>query len=58
MEISIRTRGVERTDNLNQVLQRSIEFAVDRHRSHNRPDFGLSGGRKRSSGRRRQNVAG
>lgn len=33
MEISIRARGVERTDNLTQALQRSIEFAVDRHRS-------------------------
>jgi putative sigma-54 modulation protein len=34
MEVSIRTRGVEHTDNLTQVLQRSIEFAIDRHRSH------------------------
>jgi hypothetical protein len=33
MEIGIRTRGVERSDNLTQMLQRSIEFAVDRYRN-------------------------
>jgi hypothetical protein len=33
MEISIRARGVDRSDNLTQMLQRSIAFAVDRHKS-------------------------